>query len=210
LGRNGIEPSPFNWRELVLDWFTATEPGRTAMTRYIDAHAPELGVEWTREMLRLEVFFQAQNNLQIVEHYYRALTDYPPCPYLETEVAGPLIRYGGDLWTARVLLRHAIDHLPDHPKPYYDMGYLSHLLGDVPGALDWYNRGLPLFGEEEPEMKARLLYNRSIVRYHLDGDRDAAIADLERALELYPDYLQARHTLDALRGESGEVRLLPW
>jgi tetratricopeptide (TPR) repeat protein len=201
---------PANWRALVLDWFPADEQAREAMTRYIDAHASELGFDWAREMLRLEVFFQARNDIQVVEHYYRALADYPPCPYLELEVAGPLIRYGGDLWTARVLLWNALEQFPDRPKPYYDMGYLSHLLGDVPGALEWYNQGVSLVTDEEPEEAARLLYNRSIVRYHLDGDRDAAVVDLERALELYPDYPQARRTLDALLGKSGEWVVLPW
>jgi tetratricopeptide (TPR) repeat protein len=210
LARNNIVPLPTNWRALVLDWFPADEQAREAMARYIDAHEAELGFDWAREMLRLELFFQAQDDIQVVEHYHRALAGYPPCPYLELEVAGPMIRYGGDLWTARVLLWNAIEHFPNRPKPYYDMGYLSHLLGDVPGALEWYNRGISLVPKDEGEMAARLRYNRSIVRYHLDGDRDAAIADLERALELYPDYLQARQVLGAFQDKSGEVRLLPW
>jgi tetratricopeptide (TPR) repeat protein len=210
LARNDIVPLLTNWRALVLDWFPADEQARKAMTRYMDAHEAELGFAWAREMLRMECFFQAQDDIQVVEHYDRALADYPPCPYLELEVSGPMIRYGGDLWTARVLLWNALEHFPDRPQPYYDMGYLSHLLGDVPGALEWYNRGVSPVTDEEPEVTARLLYNRSIVRYHLDGDQDAAVADLEWATDMYPDYPQTRQTLDAFRGEPVEVTLLPW
>jgi tetratricopeptide (TPR) repeat protein len=210
LAQNGIVPLPANWRALVLDWFPADEQAREAMARHIDAHASELGVDWAREMLRLEIFFQSRDDIQVVEHYYRALADYPPCSYLELEVAGPMIRYGGDLWTARILLWNALKHFPDRPKPYYDMGFVSHLLGDVAGALEWYNRGVSLVADDEAEIGARLLYNRGTVRYALDGDRDAAVADLERALDLYPDYPQARQTLAALQAESGERAVLPW
>ncbi len=50
-------------------------------------------------------------------------------------------------------------------------------------------------------------FNRGIVRYALDGDRKAAIADVQTALRLRPDYEQAKETLRGLRGK---VRWSPW
>ena len=55
-------------------------------------------------------------------------------------------------------------------------------------------------------MAARMLYNRSVVRYHLDGDLDAAVADLERALLSYRRELSALREVMSVAAESLELK----
>jgi hypothetical protein len=45
------------------------------------------------------------------------------------------------------------------------------------------------------------------VRYLVEGNKKAAIADVEEALKRMPDYPQAK---EALRGLRGKLRWVPW
>lgn len=203
LSRNSVEIRGDNWQQLALDWFASEEPERGMLTRYIADHQRRLGVPWARELLRMEVFFQAEDHLQIIEHYDRAFSRYPRCPVVEMWVADQVFRHGGDFWRARQMYRYAVDRLPEHPKPHYELGFMSYLLGDFPGALGRFNQAAGLVADDDVEMGARVFYNRGLVRYFLDGDRKTAIADIKEALRRKPDYAQAQ---EALRGLRGRVR----
>jgi tetratricopeptide (TPR) repeat protein len=124
-------------------------------------------------------------------------------------VADQIFRHAGDFWRARPMYHYAIKHLPQHPKPYYELGYMSYLLGDFQGALDWFNRAAERVTEAYGEVAARVFFNRGIVRYFLDGDREATIADMKEALRYKRDYVQAREVLRSLRS-GREARFVPW
>ena len=207
LTQQGVEIQPDNWQELALDWFAPQEPERGALTRYMANHEQRLGIRWAQELLRLEVFFQVEDYPQIIHHYDEALSRYPRCPLVEMWVADQVFRHAGDFWRARQMYSYAAAQLPDNAKPCYDLGFMSYLLGDFPGALDWFNQAAERIRDTNPEMAARILYNRGIVRYLVDGDKDAAIADVEEALKRMPDYPQAKK---ALRGLRGKLRWVPW
>ena len=141
LAQNGVnEIGDDNWQALVLEWCVAAEPDRDTMDRFIARHEEKLGAGWAREMLRLEVFFQVEGYEQVIEHHERALSRYPRCALVELWVADQLFRCAGDFWRARPMYRYAIERLPEHPKPYYEMGYMGYVLGDFPGAFDWFDR----------------------------------------------------------------------
>lgn len=207
LAREGVEIRPDNWQQLALDWFVPDEPERSELAHYIADHEPELGVPWAWELLRLEVFFQAKDHTQIIAHYDRALVRYPRCALVEMWVADQIYRHIGDFWRARQMYRYAVDHLPDHPKPYYELGFMSYLLGDFQGALDWFNQAAERVPDDDVEMGTRVFYNRGMVRFALDDDREAAITDVKEALRRKPNYPQAK---EALRGLRGKVRWVPW
>lgn len=207
ISRNHIEIRPDNWQEIALDCFTPDEPERGELARYIAANEDRLGAFWTREIVRLEVFFQTEEYLQIVAHYDRALSRYPRCALVEMRVADQVFRHAADFWCARRMYRYAIDTLPDHPKPYYELGFMSYLLGDYGGALDCYNQAVERLSDDDVEIGARVFCNRGIVRYFLDGDKAAAIADVKEALKRMPDYPLAR---DALSGLRGKMRWMTW
>jgi tetratricopeptide (TPR) repeat protein len=122
-------------------------------------------------------------------------------------VADQVFRHAGDFWRARQMYRYAVDRLPGHAKPYYELGFMSYLLGDFVGALDWFNQAAERLAADDVELGARILYNRGMVRYVVDGDRKAAIANVQEALERKPDYPQAQ---EALRGLRGRMRWVPW
>ena len=207
LSHNHIEIRPDNWQELALDWFGPDEPEREELARYIAANEDRLGVPWARELLRLDVFFQAEEYLQIVAHYDRALSRYPRCALVEMWVADQVFRHAADFWRARRMYRYAIDTLPDHPKPYYELGFMSYLLGDYGGALDCFNQAAERVSDDDVEIGSRIFCNRGIVRYFLDGNKIAAIADVKEALKRRPNYPQAQQALHDLRGK---VRWTPW
>ena len=88
-------------------------------------------------------------------------------------------------------------------------GEADFLLGDLPGALDWFNQAASRLTEHDGGMLAsRLFYNRGITRFALEGDRKAARADLEQALEHDPGYTQAQEALRVLRRR--KVEWVPW
>lgn len=207
LAREGVEIRPDNWQQLALDWFVPNEPERGELAHYIADHEPELGVPWARDLLRLEVFFQAKDHTQIIAHHDRAFARYPRCALVEMWVADQIYHHTSDFWRARQMYRYALDHLPDHPKPYYELGFMSYLLGDFQSALDWFNQAAERVAGDDAEMGARVFYNRGMVRFALDGDREAAITDVQEALKRKPDYPQAK---EALRGLRGKVRWVPW
>ena len=209
LTQNDVEIRDDNWQALVLEWYTPEEPERSMMSRYIAEHEDKLGVGWAREILRMEVYFQVQDYEQIIEHHKRAFPHYPRCALVEMWVADQVFRHEGDFWRARPMYQYAIAHLSEHPKPYYEMGYMSYLLGDFDGALSWFNQAAEGVSDADGEIAARVFYNRGIVRYFLGGDKETVIADMKEALRYKRDYIQARQTLRGLRGRR-KVRFVPW
>jgi tetratricopeptide (TPR) repeat protein len=208
LAKEGVEIRPDNWQQLALDWSTTPHaPERSELARYIADHESELGVPWAREFLRLEVFFQAEDYAQIIAHFDRALARYPRCALVEMWVADYVFRHAGDFWRARQMYCYAMDQVPEHGKSYYELGFMSHLLGDFSGALDWFNQAAERVADDDVEMGARIFYNRGMTRYLVHGDKGVAIADVKEALKRKPDYSLAQKALRSLRGR---IRWVPW
>jgi len=207
IAKNDVEIRPDNWQQLALDWFSPHEPDRSELARYIATHQDRLGVAWAREILRLQVFFEAQDYDRIVEHYDRAFRVYSRCALVELWVAGYIMRTSGDFWRARQMYLNAAAELPFFAKPHYELGFMSYLLGDFPGALDQFDQAAARVADDDVELGSRIFYNRGLVRFALGGDRQAAIADVETALRRKPDYPQAKEALRAFRGK---LRWVPW
>lgn len=212
LAKEGIDIRADTWRELTLEWFTPCELERDELAKYIAAHESRLGEAWAREVLRLEVFLRVESHSIIVEHYERALRRYPRCALVEIWVAVHLMRHSIDFWRVREMLNYAAGQLPRCAKPQYELGFMNYLLGDFPGALQRFDQAAALLadGDEggDAELGGRIFYNRGVVRYAMGGDKKQAIADIEHAIRLKPDYAQAKETLCALRG--GLARWISW
>jgi tetratricopeptide (TPR) repeat protein len=207
LAESEVEIRADNWQEVALDWFTADARDRGELSSYIVSHKSRLGIGWARDLLRLEVFLRAGDHEAIMPHYDRAMTQYPRCALVDTWVAEQIGRQGGDWWRARSMLLYVVEQLPGHARPRYELGFQHYLLGDFPGALAWFDQAVDRLMDAEADFGAQVHYNRGIVRYALDGDRKAAIADVQIALRLRPDYVQAKETLHSLRGKP---RWRPW
>lgn len=207
IAKNGVEIRPDNWQQLALEWFAPHEPDRSALARYIATFQDRVGASWAREILRLQVFFDAQDYTRIVEHYGRAFRSYPRCALVEMWGAGYIMRTSGDFWQARQMYLNAANELPSFAKPHYELGFMNYLLGDFPGALDQFDLAVVLVAADDVELGSRIFYNRGLVRFALGGDKQAAIGDVEEALRRKLDYPQAK---EALRVFKGKVRWGPW
>jgi len=199
LARNNAQPRPENWQQLALDWFPSDEVEREALNRYIARYEQKLGAAWARDLLRLEVFFRANDPLAIVTHYKRALRAYPRCALVEVWVGAHLLRYSGELWLAREMYLNAARELPTFAKPFYELGFIQYLLGDFAGALEYFDQAAARVTDDDRELAARVFYNRGMARLALTADRQAAIADIKEALRYKPDYAQAKNALRALK-----------
>ncbi len=199
---NRVKLRSDNWQKIALDWFAPGEPEHSELARYIAANEKCLGVSWAREILRLAIFIQANDHAQIIDHYDQALSRYPRCALIEMWVADQFFYHAADFWRARRMYRYAIEHLPDDPKPYTELGFMNYLMGDYGGALDCFDQALERVSDDDADVEARIFYNRGIARYFLDGDKTAAIADVQAALKRRPNYPQARQALRKLQGKA--------
>jgi len=207
IAKNNVEIRPDNWQQLALDWFAPREPDRSELARYSAAQRDRIGAPWAREILRLQIFLEAQDYARVVEHYDRALRSYPRCALVELWVAGCIMRTRGDFWRARQMYLNAATELPTFAKPHYELGFMNYLLGDFPGALAQFDQAVALVADDDTELGSRIFYNRGLVRFALEGDKQTAMADVEEALRRKPNYPQAK---EALRAFKGKVRWIPW
>jgi tetratricopeptide (TPR) repeat protein len=193
------EPRPDNWQQLALEWCTSNETERSALASYIATYHKKLGVVWARELLRLEVLLQANDQCAIVTHYKRALRAYPRCALIEAWVAGHILRHDGAIWQAREMCLNAAAELPTLAIPFYELGFIHYLLGDFAGALEHYDQAAMRVTAEEADQAARIFYNRAMMQLALTNDKQAAIAGIKEALHYKPDYAQAKETLRDLK-----------
>jgi tetratricopeptide (TPR) repeat protein len=209
IAQTGAEIRPDNWQQLAIEWFAPQEPDRSELARFIAAQPGRLGLAWALDILRLQVFFEAQASRQIVEHHERAFRAYPRCPLVEIWVAPYILRIRGDFWRVRQMCLEATAELPSFAKPHYELGFMSYLLGDFSGALVEFDRAVALVTntDNDATLAPRIFFNRGIVRFALARDRQAAVADVAEALRRKPDYAQARQ---ALRFLKGTPRWRPW
>jgi len=206
--RNDLEPRADNWQRLVLEWLVPAGPDRGFLAAYIDTHEAQLGPPWARDMLRLEIFFQAEDDEAALTHYREALSRYPRCALVELWLADLFFRYDNDFWRARRMYRYVMAELPGQPKPYYEMGFMHYLLGDFAGALDWFNQAADRVKSDDKMLGSLIHYNRGLMHYVVERDKKAAIADIKESLRRRRDYPQARIALEAIR--RGEMRWVPW
>lgn len=111
--------------------------------------------------------------------------------------AAAALRVSGRTADAISLLEEAVDLDPGDPGPRMELGALLHEKGDAAGALEQYEACFRLGAP-----RAVLHNNLAAVCVSL-GRREEAVRHLEQALQLDPDYEEARRNLAGLVGEQG-------
>lgn len=104
---------------------------------------------------------------------------------------GVLLMRRGDFEAAIPDFERALKLRPDLPEAHINYGAVLYYEGEDGRALDAYNTAITLETEKMPEA----LFNRALVYERMDRPRDAYY-DLKAALELRPDWEQARTSLE--------------
>jgi tetratricopeptide (TPR) repeat protein len=207
LAESGLEVRTDTWQGVALEWTATEERDRQALKAYMAAHEEALGTRWTRDLLRLEAFLQADDHEATLAHYERAMVRYPRCALVELWVGAVMMHHSTAWWRARSMLLYAAERLPENAAPCQALGLQHYLFGDFEGAVGWYDEGISRLVEDEADLAARLTLNRAVTHLAAGGDRKTAIAGVKKALRLKPDYIQAQEALRALRGK---IRWTPW
>jgi len=90
----------------------------------------------------------------------------------------------------------AADLDPKFPDIFFNLGYVYTVTKKYPKAEEMYAQAVKL----EPNYLDEVLYNLAFVQER-QGKTQAAIANLERALQLNPTDKQAKSLLDSLKGK---------
>lgn len=109
------------------------------------------------------------------------------------------LRARGQAVEAADAYRRLLALRPDLPDSWFNLALMERASGRIPAALDAYEQAI-LRGVSGPE-EARL--NRAVILADDLGRHDLALAELEAALQLAPDYLPALLNLGNLHEDMG-------
>jgi Tfp pilus assembly protein PilF len=143
-------------------------------------------VAWFREGYRLQ---QAGELPNAASAYQRSIALYRTAE--AHTFLGWTYSFQGRLDEAIAECRKAIEVDPDYGNPYNDIGCYLVQLGQESAAIDWLQRA-----KQAPRYAARCypFFNLGAI-FERQGRQRDALREYRRALELAPDYLQARNAL---------------
>lgn len=185
-----------NWKDLVKAEIAQPESVAQNFAAYVDEHADQLGPEWAARFLDfMENTWQDAERL--IEIYEQELSRYPPCYIVEVNVADAYRHYFGWMNRAKKKYREAVALAPDLAGGHYDLGQIYHLLGLFDRSLQEFELAARYIGDDEKELAARSAFNIGVFKSRRGNNKEAK-RYIERALELMPDYPQAREALRML------------
>lgn len=188
-----------NWQDLVKAEIAWPKNAAQYFAAYVDKHADQLGPEWAVHFLEFmeNTWHDAERLLEI---YEQELFRYPPCYIVEANVADAYFHYFGWINRAKKKYRKAVALAPDLAIGHYNLGQIYHLLGLFDRSLQEFELVVRYAGDDENEVAARSTFNIGVFKSQRGDNREARHC-VERALELMPDYPQAREALRMLDRE---------
>ncbi|MFH1923889.1 MAG: tetratricopeptide repeat protein, partial [Planctomycetota bacterium] len=170
-----------------------------AFAAYVERHRERLGPEWAAALLAFERYARHDNAERSIALYEQALAQAPPCFYVETCLGDLQLNELGNVRRALHHFRASADLAPDLAMPRYSLGLVLHLLGVFEQSREQYELAIELAGDDgrDLEVAARASFNVAV--HHINRGRSAEAEPLlRRALELMPDYPEARRAAAAL------------
>lgn len=159
--------------------------------------------EYRRLIAEGDAALVTDETFRAVEAFTGALTLKPDAMLAHLK-RGETYRRRGELPAALRDLRTAGSLDPTATRPLEQLGDLNRALGQYTSAETRYLEYLRLDGDAP-----RIFYKLGLTRFQ-DGNADAAIPPLERAIELDTAFAEAHHVLGlALRARSGPKAALP-
>jgi len=166
------------------------------MERWLADHREEVGLDWARDVTRLQSYNE-RLKLGGGALYDERLSGAPSSAGVEWDAGMYHFEVSGDLLDAKRHLGAAAALAPEALSVHYHLGLVYHLLGAAERAEQSYRAAIAAVTPGEEEFAARASYNVA-ARLLNTGRREEARAHLRRALELMPDYPQVRQALEIL------------
>jgi len=130
--------------------------------------------------------------------YDEGLAGYPPCAYVEAVTGDHWFEELGYLLPARRHYLRAAELDPTCPTHQYQLGLLYHMLGIPEVSVEHFRRAVALAGQDHSEVAARARFNWAAHLVNREHAREQAAGLLREALQLMPNYPEARDTLARL------------
>ena len=174
---------------------------RRFLQAYVAEHEAMLGPDWVAMVWLFLEGDQQGNTAQVLKLYGRLQEETPPCVVLEAQLGNHLMLEIGDQHKARYHMQRAVELRPDYLIGWYHLGLLWQQLGIFSEAAAAWEQALSLeiTSEEAREFAARASFNRGVLLYMLEKDRRTSLRYIGRALELMPDYPEARRIQEILQ-----------
>ncbi|MTK11178.1 MAG: hypothetical protein F8N39_03530 [Clostridiaceae bacterium] len=136
-----------------------------------------------------------------MEKYNQKLLRYPPNFLIECEMSELDLRYYGNIFKARDRLLKALELRPKDAFCHHSLGLIYHYLGIPEKSI--HHCKIAIENSEDSyspcETKARSLFNIATTYVNVYGKNEEAIKMIEKALEVMPDYKQAKNGLKQLK-----------
>lgn len=135
-----------------------------------------------------------------IKDLYQKLKKYPPSYFNEYIMAKVLFRFEGNLLLARKKYLTALNLKIDDGLCYYELGFLTYLLGDFATAYTYYLKAVTNASSvsKVKETKVKSLYNLAFLEFKINSNLQKAKNFLKEALGLIPDYTQAEVLLEKI------------
>ncbi len=195
-----------NWKDQVKAEIAQPKSVAQNFAAYVDEHADQLGPEWAAHFLDfMENAWEDAERL--IEIYEQELSRYPFCYIIEANVADAYRDYFGWMNRAKKKYREATALAPDLAIGHYGLGQIYHQLGLFDRSLQEFELAARYAGHDEKELAARSTFNIGAFKSQRGNNKEAK-RYIEKALELMPDYPQAKEALHKLNRK--HHRQLKW
>jgi tetratricopeptide (TPR) repeat protein len=188
-----------NWKDLVKAEIADPKSVAQDFAAYVNEHADQLGPEWAAHFLDfMENTWEDAERL--IEIYEQEVSRYPLCYIVEVNIADAYQHYFGWMNRAKKKYREAAALAPDLAIGHYDLGQIYYRLGLFDRSRQEFELAAHYAGDDENELAARSNFNIGIFKSQ-SGNNKEAKRYIEKALDLMPDYPQAREALRVLNRE---------
>jgi tetratricopeptide (TPR) repeat protein len=146
------------------------------------------------ELFQRAYEYQMSDELDLAIEYYKRSIEVYPTAEAHTFL-GWTYSFQGKLHEAIAECKKAIEVDPDFGNPYNDIGAYLIELGRYDEAIPWLEKAIHA---KRYESRHYPHYNLGRV-YLIKGMIKKALEEFQKALEIYPDYILAKETIDKLK-----------
>jgi len=199
--KSGVQLTEDNYKQQILKRLESPPDLLNYFTNYMAVNESKLGLKWGCLMY---LFIRADNRRDVTEilRYYNSLRNYPLNYFTEVTIGELELRFKGKLLAAKDKYLLALELKPNDAYTCYELGFTYFLLGAFKKSIYYYEQAAENYENAAfpNDLRARALFNIAVQNVNLYDNHSEAIKRLHEALELKPDYQQAKQALKTLTG----------